>query len=145
MIDFPVAPAAGQHFDAPNGVLYIWQDVPGLWLAVSGTTSLPVISKTAAYEVLPADDGERFDNRGAMDAVAFALPTALGKQVSFVKEIDLPVVIKAPPDVAIVYGEQVSMPGGTLTAGGVGSAVMLTRRVAGFWVAEAYNGSWEAA
>lgn len=36
-IDFPASPTNGQYFIAPNNVVYQWQAVPGMWVAVGGT------------------------------------------------------------------------------------------------------------
>jgi len=45
-LDFPASPTDGQQFNAPNGVMYVWNAAGGLWLAQGGSTSSATISAT---------------------------------------------------------------------------------------------------
>lgn len=43
-LDFPGAPTDGQQWAAPNGVMYIWSAVQGVWLAQGGSSNSATIS-----------------------------------------------------------------------------------------------------
>lgn len=108
--------------------------------------AFPVVTKTANYAILSADNQTTFDNAGASGTVVLSLPPAvLGLRFAFIALSTHVLEILAAGGDQITIGTQSSAFGGNAQSSLPYSAISLIvpHGIPNLWVAQSMAGSWQ--